>query len=192
MPLSRPFAYKGAVVAITGGIGEGKSTVLRMVAEMGYGVASADALAREIFLLPDVNAELAAIAGVPAPIAPAALREAIAVSDIARRQVNAVMHARIVNAIEASGADFVEVPLLLEAGLQGRFDRLWVVTCGPDEQRKRLLDRYGDEAHISALLSTQLPTRAKIPFADVIVRTNESLESVRRLVSEAVRQSSAK
>jgi dephospho-CoA kinase len=60
------------------------------------------------------------------------------------------------------------------------------VTCGPHQQRKRLMKRYGDAAHVDRMLATQLPSRAKIPFADMIVRTNAPLDHVRRLLSEAL------
>jgi dephospho-CoA kinase len=41
-------------IAITGGIGEGKSTVLSLLAETGHSVASADAISRE-FEVPNGN-----------------------------------------------------------------------------------------------------------------------------------------
>jgi dephospho-CoA kinase len=171
-------------VAITGGIAEGKSTVLRILAELGYPVSSADAIARDLFLDPALNTRLAEVAGVPAPISPAALRAALASTEV-RRNVNRIMHAPVMERLEEEAAQFVEVPLLLEACLQSRFDRVWVVTCGEEEQRRRLQERYGSEADLIALVASQLPSRAKIPFADLVVRTNQPLENVRRLMSEA-------
>lgn len=82
----------------------------------------------------------------------------------------------------------MEIPLLIEACLQGGFDRVWVVTCGADEQRRRLVERLGGEAGAEALLGSQLPTRAKIPFADVVIRTNQPEWSVKRDVALAARQ----
>lgn len=173
-------------IAITGGIGEGKSTVLAMLTEMGEATESADRIAREIFLEPATNAQIAAAAGLPAPVAPADLRGVLSTSDEVRAAVNRIMHPRIVDAIERSPARFVEVPLLIEACLYPRFDRVWGVTCGPEEQRKRLLERYADERIVSAMLASQLPTRTKIPFCDLIFRTNQPLETVRRLLSVAL------
>ena len=96
------------------------------------------------------------------------------------------MHSRIMDAIDASGAEFVEVPLLIETCQQGRFDEVWVVTCGADEQRKRLMQRYGESVRVDEILATQLPTEAKIPFADVVIRTNCEPEAVSRSVSKAL------
>jgi len=173
-------------VAITGGIGEGKSTVLAMIAEQGYEVASADAIARELFLDPQINAQLAEIAGRKGSIAPKDLRDAIASSTTVRRDVNRLMHPLVLDRIARGSASFVEVPLLFETCMQGYFDRVWVVTCGEAEQQKRLLARYGDPNTVSALLSAQLPTKVKIPFADSIFRTNSAFEHVKRLLSEAL------
>ena len=171
---------------VTGGIAEGKSTVLGFLHDLGYKTLSADVLARQIFLDPDVNALLAAIAGQPPPIAPAALRHALADDHSARRAVNRIMHPRVMAGILSSDAEFVEIPLLIETCLQGRLDRVWVVTCGLQEQLRRLEVRYGGTLEGRLLLSTQLPTAAKIPFADEVFRTNGPLESVRRNVSEAL------
>lgn len=178
-------------VAITGGIGEGKSTVLKMLAEKGYRTESADALARSIFLDPEVNGFLAEVAGVAGPVSPEVLRAAILADPHKRNQVNRIMHPRVIAAIESSDAIFFEVPLLIETCLHGKFDEVWVVTCGRVEQVRRLAERYGDIQVAEAAIATQLPSSTKVPFADVIVRTNEPIDLVRIHVSdEAVRAAS--
>ena len=173
-------------VAITGGIGEGKSTVLGYLGEMGFPIASADRIAREVFLDRNIQELLAALLGVSAPVAPETLREALADPDI-RREVNAMTHPRILAGIRSIAEGFVEVPLLVEACLQGDFDRVWVVTCGPDEQFARIAARVGP-AEARSLIQAQLPTRAKIPFADRLVRTNEPESHVMRSVSLAAQR----
>jgi dephospho-CoA kinase len=172
-------------VAITGGIAEGKSTVLALLAELGYRTDSSDAVAREVFQLPEVQARLAEIAGLPLPVDRPSLRQALADRPHLRRAVNALMHPLIRARLRASDAQFVEVPLLLEACLQTEYAKVWVAACGREEQHRRLLERYGDPAHAEAIVASQLPTRVKIAFSDLTIRTNESLESVRLVVSES-------
>ncbi len=169
-------------VAITGGIAEGKSTVLANLHSLGYSTASADEMAREVFAREDVQAQLAASTGLAAPLSPAGLREAISKEPDLRRAVNAIMHPLVHDLLETSVADFIEVPLLFEACIYGLFDRVWVVTCGESEQRRRLLERYGDDA----IIATQIASRAKTAFSDRIIRTNQPPETVSRLLSEAV------
>jgi len=98
------------------------------------------------------------------------------------------MHPLVMGKIAESEATFVEVPLLIEACLQDDFDQVWVVTCGVEEQRRRLFDRYKDQGLVEAMLGTQLATCAKIPFADKVIRTNHTFDHVRLLVSEAVKE----
>jgi dephospho-CoA kinase len=83
---------------------------------------------------------------------------------------------------------FAEVPLLIETATQGWFDEVWVVSAGVEEQRRRLVERLGNEADADALLSTQLPTEAKIPFADRVVRTNMPLETVKSTLARHVKE----
>lgn len=172
-------------VAITGGIAEGKSTVLADIAGLGLPTFSADRVASEVFADPETQRELEAVLGKELIQDRAGLRAAMAADPSVRRGLNRVLHPRILRRLEALGPGFYEVPLLIETALGSRFDRIWVVTCGSAEQRARLIARVG-EAEAAALLRTQLPSRAKCAFADRILRTNAPVESVRRSVWEAI------
>lgn len=165
--------------ALTGGIGEGKSTVLAEFAALGVKTDSADAIARSVFEQADIQAALAEELGISGAVCPPILREAIARDESVRRQVNRIMHPRILEMINDSSAEIIEVPLLIETCMHGKFDGVIVATCGLREQRKRLMDRYENEELVDRLLSTQLPTRAKIPFATEIVRTDRPFKAVR-------------
>ncbi len=168
---------------MTGGIAEGKSTVLGYLASMGFSTLSADSLARELFFEPDVQENLAILLGQSAPVAPDQLRAAIGLNPQLRRASNRLFHPKLLERLSGGEAEFVEVPLLVETCLQGSFDEVWVVTCGLEAQLERLSARVGVES-ANQLLSTQLSTEIKIPFADVIVRTNQPedrvLDHVRR------------
>jgi len=176
------------VTAVTGGIGEGKTTVLGYLAELGFKTVSADSLARTVFEDPIINGLLARTVDHNGPILPVELRNALFGNPDLRRGVNRIMHPRIVDLIRRSAADFVEIPLLIEACLQGEFDSIWVVTCGLVEQRRRLTIRYENTIDVDALIAAQLPTEVKIPFADEVFRTNRDIQTVRRNVSEALQR----
>jgi dephospho-CoA kinase len=171
-------------VAITGGIAEGKSTVLGYLREEGEAVASSDAYAREVFQEPDVQSALAHLLGQESPVEPAALRDALSSSATLRRDVNRLMHPKVIERILASRAKYIEVPLLIEGCLQSLFDQVWVVSCGPEEQRRRLVERVGEAAALE-LIATQLKTSVKTPFGDVVFRTNQPEETVKRYVKLA-------
>lgn len=175
-------------VAITGGIAEGKSTVLNYLKELGYTVASADEVAREVFESPPVQVKLADFLGRRGTVTPADLREHLFENSALRRKVNSLMHPLILSRLADMAPDFVEIPLLVETCMQGKFRRVWVVTCGVEEQRKRLALRFGKDTDLDAILSSQLPTEVKCAFADLIVRTNRPVEDVNRFITAAARR----
>lgn len=172
------------MIAITGGIAEGKSTVLGYLTDLGYRTASADASAREVFQQPDTQVALATLFEREQPSRDF-IREAISTKPELRRAMNHLMHGAIWDHLVAQTPDFVEIPLLVETCLHPRFSRVWVVTCGVEEQRRRLMERHSDGTLIDNLLSTQLSTLAKGQFADRIVRTNAERESVLGFVQSA-------
>ncbi len=175
-------------MAITGGIAEGKSTVLSYLRDLGYKVASADEVARQVFESEPVQKSLAELLAVPGSVSPADLREHLFENSDLRRKVNALMHPEILRRLAELNSDFVEIPLLIETCMQGKFRHVWVVTCGPEEQRKRLAERFGKDTDLDAILSSQLPTEVKCAFADLIVRTNRPPEDVNRFITAAARR----
>lgn len=176
-------------LAITGGAAEGKTTVVSYLAELGYSTASSDVLARQVFDSDRVQSGLSDLLGEDGPITAETLRARIWDNSALRRAVNRLMHPLILERIENSRADVIEVPLLIETCLQGYFERVWVVTCGLEEQRRRLVLRLRDEDQADRIISTQLPSDVKCAFADVVVRTNRALEDVNRFVATMARRS---
>lgn len=172
-------------VAITGGIAEGKSTVLGYLADMGYKTETADRLAKSVFASEPVQQFLHSQLGSGDP---ALVRSRLSADSDFRRRLNALTHPAIALAIFESDAEFVEVPLLIETCMHRWFPQVWVVTCGMEEQIRRLVHRLGNLDLALEMASAQVPTAAKIPFADTVVRTNCSEESVRAYVIEAVRE----
>lgn len=174
-------------IAITGGVGEGKSTVLRYAQELGVSTVSSDAVARRVFNSEPVQRQLSEATGLPLPILPEHLRDRFPKDPTLRRTLNRIMHPLIRAEVLASKALIAEVPLLIEACMVGDFDRIWVVTCGPEEQLARVAARLGSVQAAKRLIATQLPTRAKLPFADVVVRTNQPEETVKTYIAEVLR-----
>jgi len=170
-------------LAITGGIAEGKSTVLGYARDAGYAVLSADEIAREVFENEQIQLFLKDSLGSTDRLL---VRSRIAQDCSFRRKLNSAMHPAVITRIAASDATIVEIPLLIEAVLFPLFESIWVITCGREEQRNRLFARIGDEVLTDALLSTQLCGEVKIPFADRIVRTNLDESSVKRYVLESL------
>lgn len=183
-------------IAITGGICDGKSTVLAELSERGHSTLQADEVAREVLSSPGLLEQLTDTFGPGAVDSgrPNAefLRAEVLPDPALRRRLNELTHActlqRILEAVRAAQAPvFVEVPLLIETCSQRFFDEVWVAVSSPDEQRRRLTERLqGDAESAERILGAQLPTRAKIPFADKILRTLPPVSSVKSEVDRAL------
>ncbi len=74
----------------------------------------------------------------------------------------------------------VEVPLLFEAGMEGYFDYVVIVTADRKERIQRLMvrDRI-TEQEAEALLNIQMPEAEKIARSDFVIDNSGSLEKTR-------------
>ena len=185
----RPF-----LLGISGPIGCGKSTVARMLADLGGTVIDADVFARQ-----------ATAAGEPAlgPIRQRfgdkvfksdgsldrpALARLVFDDAAALHDLENIVHPAVRRLIELRLAESVRerVPFvaieaikLVEGGLAERCDEVWLVECLPSTQRRRLADRNVDLADAERRIAAQ--------GEDLVERLEQALEGkvkVRRLASE--------
>ncbi|MER3412864.1 MAG: dephospho-CoA kinase [Armatimonadota bacterium] len=182
-------------VAVTGGICDGKTTILALVREAGFPTFSADEVAAAILREPEFLSKVTDAFGDEATSDDGLDKEFIRASVLPdparRRRLNSIAHAetlrRLLAAMSASDRlSFAEVPLLIETGAHRYFDAVWVVVSSPEEQVRRLTERLGDREAAERSLAVQLPTRAKIPFGDRILRTVQPVSSVRLQVETAL------
>jgi dephospho-CoA kinase len=193
-------------IGLTGGIGSGKSTVLRMFAELGAAVIDADAISRAT-----TAAGGAAIAAIGARFGPefvtpegALDRErmrAHAYADPqARKKLEEIIHplvgqesARQVEAALAAGVPCIvfDIPLLVESGRwRAQVDRVVVIDCSPETQIERVVARSGlkpDE--VRAIIAAQATRADRLAAADIVI-CNEglSLAQLRDIVVQAARR----
>ena len=174
------------LVGLTGGIGSGKSEVSRLLAAHGAVIIDADAIAREVVEpgTPGLSAVVAAF-GPDVLAADGSLDRdkmaAVVFTDpAARSRLNAIVHplvgARTFELIAAAAdADphavvVNDVPLLVEAGLQDRYDAIVVVASKPETQISRLVEQRGmTEADAAARIAAQAPLADKLAVADFVI-----------------------
>ena len=189
------------LVALTGGIASGKSTIARRLAERGAVVVDADQLVREV-QAPGTPV-LAAIAETfgermlrpDGSLDREALGARVFGDAAAIAQLNAIVHpavraesARRFEAAFAADPDAVvvyDVPLLVEA----RVDDPWqlvVVAHAPAEVRvERLIGLRGlSPADAAARIASQVPDEARLRIADVVIDTAGTLDDTIRQVDE--------
>jgi dephospho-CoA kinase len=153
--------------------------------QQGLQTCSADAIARELWQSENILEEIGWVLGVEPPVTRAEVRQKITSSREARKSLNHLLHPLIWTRIVDERADAVEIPLLFESCLQRQFSQVWVVTCGPEAQFERLSERL-DPEQARNILATQVPTRAKLPFADEVIRTNLPMDRVQEQIIEAL------
>lgn len=130
-------------VAVTGGIGAGKSEFMRAVKELGIRTYSADEINAE--LLRDKRyieklSEAFPLAVKDGKVDKSVLREEVFSDEKKRKTLNALAHPEIRRQIEEiTGDAVVEVPLLFESGMTDLFDRVIVVTAGEDVRINRIV-----------------------------------------------------
>ena len=190
-------------LALTGGIGSGKSRVAARLRQHGVPVVDADVLAREA--VAPGSPGLRAVVG---RFGPGVLREdgaldraalgAIVFGDpAARRDLEALIHpivrGRTAAFFEAlpSGTPcaVVEIPLLYETGRERDFDAVIVVACAPETQLVRVMARDGlSEDAASQRIAAQWPMARKRALADYVVETDGTLDETDAQVDRLVEQ----
>jgi dephospho-CoA kinase len=189
------------LVGLTGGIGSGKSTVGRMVRELGVPVLDADRIAREV-VAPGQPAHAAIAAAWPHVLAPDGRIDrkqlaALVFSDPgARTRLEAITHPRIreqamreAAALERQGhrLAFYEAALLVEAGRRDDLDRLVVVTADEDQQIARVMARdHSSREEALARLRAQLPLSEKRKQATDLIDNGGDLAATQHQVEALV------
>ena len=189
------------LVGLTGGIGSGKSEVARLLAAHGAVIVDADVIAREV--VQPGSPGLAAVVeefGSDVLAGDGSLDRdrmaAIVFADSgARARLNAIVHPligaltfeRIAAAGEADPHAVVvnDVPLLVEAGLQERYDVVVVVATDPQTQVARLVEQRGmTEADATARIAVQAPLADKVAVADYVIDNNGDRAALAQRVEE--------
>ena len=130
-------------VAVTGGIGAGKSEFMRAVKELGIRTYSADEINAKLLRDKRYIEKLSAafpLAVKDGKVDKAALREEVFSDEKKRKTLNALAHPEIRRKIEEiTGDAVIEVPLLFESGMTDLFDKVIVVPPGSAKNREPLI-----------------------------------------------------
>jgi dephospho-CoA kinase len=200
------------VIGLTGGIGTGKSTVSRILTELGAALINADKVGHEA-LKPytPVWREVVAAFGreILLPndeVDRQKLGEIVFNDAAARLRLNQIMHPQMflmmrekIEGLRRQGVEVVilEAAVLLEANWTPLVDEVWVTTAPEATVIQRLRDRSGlSEAQVLARIRSQLPAEERIKHADVVINTDCSLdeveEKVKRLWEELLAREQAR
>lgn len=191
--MKRPYC-----VALTGGVGSGKSRVAGLFAGLGAEVVDTDLIARR--LTGPGGAAMAAIQAAfgPGYVAPdggldrARMRAAVFADPALRGRLEAILHPLIRDqaaaALAASTAAYVVlvVPLLVETGAYGELaDRVLVVDCRPARQIERVVRRDGIDAGLAAaMVAAQVDRARRLAAADDVIDNDGDPDALPARVAE--------
>lgn len=152
------------VIAVTGGIGSGKSTVCRLLEKKGFRVVDCDALSRRAAERSDTLEEIVRVFGERFVDGGKLNRRALALevfSDSEKTdKLNKIFHKRIFGLLEEeiakqNGTVFVEIQLLPDDKIR-LFDGVWLVTASEETRIKRAMARDGrSEEQVRSIIRRQ-------------------------------------
>ena len=182
------------IVAITGGVASGKSTVDQLFRARGLVVADADIAAREAVapgsdgLAEVVTAFGSGVLGADGQLDRPAMRRRVFADTDARRRLEAIIHPRVREALRAAcraatGPYAVaSIPLLAEGGGREAYpwlQRILVIDVPEAVQLARLLRRDGiDEALARTMIAAQASRRDRLAIADDVLVNDGPLDAL--------------
>lgn len=181
-------------VALTGGMGCGKSTAARFFVEEGFRSLDADGIVHEL-LARDADVREAVVGRFGPEILDASgaidrrrLGRRAFADPRALRELEAILHPKVrmtwMTAIEThSDSDWiVQIPLLFEKKLEQFFDFTVCVGTSGAIQRRRLLERGLPDHEVRQRISRQLPIEEKTEKADFFLLNDGSLHFLKKQV----------
>ncbi|MBQ8462781.1 MAG: dephospho-CoA kinase [Prevotella sp.] len=136
-------------IAITGGIGSGKSYVCRLLRQRGIEVYDCDAAAKRLMRTSDdLKARLTALIGPEAYTADGLLNKGAVArfllqSEANARAIDAIVHPAVVSDFLQSGCSWMESAILYQAGIAHVVDRVIAVTAPREVRIGRIMQRDG-------------------------------------------------
>ena len=188
-------------IGLTGGIGSGKSTVSKFLAELGAPVIDADKVGHAIYQ-PDgpayqemIDAFGRDILAPDGAIDRKKLGPIVFGDPAALKRLNAIVHPKMfarmremVAALRAQGERkpiVIEAAILIEANWQPLFDEIWLVIASKERVIERVeRDRGMKPEQTEARISAQLSDDERRRHASLVVTNDGTLEELRARVGE--------
>ena len=188
-------------VGLTGGIATGKSTVVRMLGKRGARVIDLDGLVHTLQApgQPVWNGIVAPfgrdILDADERIDRKKLGALVFDNEQRRKVLEGIVHPAVLEEAQRQSEEIgrqdeqvivlSDIPLLLEVGLQDRFDLVLLVYAPPEVQIMRVMRRNKmTREEAEARLRAQMPIDEKLKFADLVIRNDGTMRELEKRVDE--------
>ena len=183
-------------IAITGGIGSGKSTVIGILSKLGFKVVSLDEVYAKLLDDQDFVMQLCNQFDVQ-PLTcenkimldRKALSEKVFSNAQLLAKLNAFTHQRIFESafkMQENSVTFYEVPLLFEGNYQHKFDRVWVVIRDKNARIASAIARDGNEQRVLSKVKNQVDYDKIDLSLHTIIKNDGDIQSLQNEVKRAV------
>jgi len=178
------------LIALTGGIGSGKSTVARRWIELGATEVDADLLAREVVEPGSLGLEQVAKEFGPSVLTQsgdldrAALAKIAFANDAKRVKLESILHPLIQDLAlqkvsNLEGIIVYTIPLFVESKSKLQFDKVVAISCDEEVRVDRLIEqRAMNEAEARSRIAAQATDSEREAVADLVIDSNCSLEEL--------------
>lgn len=183
-------------VALTGGIGSGKSTVAEIFEELGALVIDSDQLSREVIErgTPGFDQVVARFGDAilkEGEIDRGALGAVVFADEVARRELESIIHPLVRERAEKiasrAGENRIvinQIPLLFETQGASRFQLVITVAASEELRRERLRERGLKDYEISKRIAAQATDEERASISHLVIKNNGTLDELRRTVEE--------
>lgn len=169
----------------------GKSTIAKAFKDLGAMVWDADSAVHEIYqydkgLIDKLANEFGDILGENGNIDRKKLANIVLNDDEKLKRLENFIHPLVRNHRENFIAEakkqnetivILDIPLLFETNSQTEFDKIILVNCSPETQKKRVLSRPNMTIEkFQAILSNQIENKDKISMSDFVIDTDKQLD----------------
>ena len=180
---------------LTGGVATGKSTAARVFHELGAEIIDADRighlqLAKSSPAFQEIVERFGpVILDGAGEINRHALGSLVFTDPEKLQQLNSIVHPRIIAEVEKRAAAIaaedsrrvilVDAALIFEAGIGGRFEKVIVTWCTPQQQIERLMHKGLSREEAEHRIAAQIPVEEKKRRADFVIDSSGPLENTR-------------
>jgi len=191
-------------LGLSGGIGSGKSTVAKILSELGAVVIDADAIAKEVLEPGQLGYENVMLAFGESVLDASGNIDRKKLANLVFQdaekllKLESIVHPAVIarvseirESLPETSIVVYDTPLLVEKQLQDQFEKVLIVSADEDIRKERLVQRGLDLADIEARMANQATDIQRSAVANLVIINNGSTKELREEVAKVWQQLSA-